>query len=295
MSRQSLRNSETINTRSMHFETLHHLLRQTHLLFKQRVAGILSQSLVIRDWLTGHYLVEFEQKGLDYAQYGDRLLYHLTEELAKRGLPGMSPTRLADCREFYLTHPELATEIAKLSEMLAEESRTAQQFQALSENADAWTLPAAALFKTLAGEMNLKNALLDHLQQFLLGLNTGFCFEDRQKSFLSGPRHYKIDLLFYHRILKCTVLVVLRTHRFKPEDAVRMNFHLRAHRENSLAEGDNPPVGIILCTWKNEAVVRYATGAVKELSLVRRYLEQLPAEGMLRDFLIREWKQMGKV
>ncbi len=271
----------------MHFETLHHLLRQTHLLFKQRVAGVLSQSLVIRDWLTGHYLLEFEQKGLDNAQYGDRLLHRLAEELAQRGLTSMSPADLAGRRAFYLTHPQLAPEIAKLSEMLAEESRITQQFQALSEDADAWTLPADALCKTLSGEMNLKNALLDRLQQFLLGLNTGFCFEARQKSFLTGARHYKIDLLFYHRILKCPVLVVLRTHRFKPEDAVRMNFHLRAHRENSLAEGDNPPVGIILCTWKSGVVVRYATGAVKELSLVRRYMEQLPQDGALRDFLMR--------
>ena len=270
----------------MRFENLHHLLRQTHLLFQQRIAGAMSQSLVVRNWLIGHYLLEFEQKGLDYAYYGDRLLHRLAEELAKSGLQGMSRTDLAMCREFHLTHPQLATEIAKLPELLAEENHTAQKFQALSEDAEAWTLPAATLSGTLFGETYPKDALLDRLQQFLLGPGNGFCFEARQKSILSGGRRYKIDLLFYHRILKCPVLVVLRTHRFKPEDAARMNFHLRAYRENSLAEGDNPPVGIILCTWQNEAVVRYATGALKDPILVRRYLAQLPEEGVLRDFLL---------
>ncbi|NUO02976.1 MAG: DUF1016 family protein [Saprospiraceae bacterium] len=270
----------------MHFETLHQLLHQTHLLLRQRVAGMLSQSLLIRNWLIGHHLVEFEQKGLDYAQYGDRLLPRLAGELAKSGLPGMPHATLVLCRNFYLTHPQLAPEIAKFPEILAEEHQKAQQFQILSESADAWTLPADVLCSVFFGETNLKNTLLNRLQQFLLSLDNGFCFEARQKSFLTGTRHYKIDLLFYHRLLKCPVLIVLRTHRFKPEDAVRMNYHLRAHRENGLAEGDNPPVGIILCTWQDEAVVRYATGAVKELSLVRRYMALLPAERVLRDFLL---------
>jgi len=276
----------------MHFDALHQLIYQTHLLLRQRLAGTLSQSLIIRNWLTGHYLVEFEQKGLNDEQSGDRLLSRLAEELAKNGLPGLSHNNLALCRAFYLTHPQLASEIAKLSEILAEENRSTQQFQALSEDSEVWTLPANALFSAFFGEVNLKNALLDCLQQFLPGLNTGFCFEARERSFLTETRRYKIDLLFYHRILKCPVLLVLRTHRFKPEDAARMNFHLRAHRENCLAEGDNPPVGIILCIWKNEAVVRYATGALKQLSLVRRYLAQLPEEKVLKDFLIREWKRI---
>ena len=79
-------------------------------------------------------------------------------------------------------------------------------------------------------ESNLEKALLEHLQTFLLELGNGFCFEARQKSFLIDNRRYKIDLLFYHRILKCHVVVDLKTRQFEPEDAGQMNFYLNYHR-----------------------------------------------------------------
>jgi hypothetical protein len=87
--------------------------------------------------------------------------------------------------------------------------------------------------------------LLDHLQGFLLELGTGFCFEARQKSFLIDNRRYKVDLLFYHRILKCHVMIDLKTDEFSHEYAGQMNFYLNYHKDNDMQESDNPPVGII--------------------------------------------------
>ena len=118
-------------------------------------------------------------------------------------------------------------------------------------------------------EKALEKALLDHLQAFLLELGTGFCFEARQKSFLIDNRRYKIDLLFYHRILKCHVMIDLKTDEFTHEDAGQMNFYLNHHIDNEMQEGDNLPIGIILCSVKNETVVRYATGALDNQILYR--------------------------
>ena len=129
----------------------------------------------------------------------------------------------------------------------------------------------------------------------MLELGNGFCFEARQKSFLIDNRRYKIDLLFYHRVLKCHVVIDLKTRQFEHEDAGQMNFYLNYHRENFMTEGDNPPVGIILCTYKNEAVVRYATGALDNQLFISRYMLQLPGEEVLRNFLMEEKKRLGEL
>lgn len=137
-------------------------------------------------------------------------------------------------------------------------------------------------------EKALERALLDHLQTFLLELGTGFCFEARQKSFLIDNRRYKVDLLFYHRILKCHVVIDLKVDEFTHEDAGQMNFYLNYHIENEMQEGDNPPIGIILCALKNETVVRYATGALDNQIFVSKYMLQLPDEKTLLNFINQE-------
>lgn len=139
-------------------------------------------------------------------------------------------------------------------------------------------------------EKILEKALLDHLENFLLELGTGFCFEARQKSFMIDNRRYKIDLLFYHRVLKCHVMVDLKTNEFSYEDAGQMNFYLNHHIENEMQEGDNPPIGIILCAVKNETIVRYATGALDNQIFVSKYMLQLPDENTLLNFINQEKK-----
>ncbi len=141
-------------------------------------------------------------------------------------------------------------------------------------------------------EKALEKALLDHLQTFLLELGTGFCFEARQKSFLIDNRRYKVDLLFYHRILKCHVMIDLKTQEFMHEDAGQMNFYLNHHIENEMQEGDNPPIGIILCSVKNETVVRYATGALDNQIFVSKYMLQLPDEKTLLNFINKEKRHL---
>jgi predicted nuclease of restriction endonuclease-like (RecB) superfamily len=134
-------------------------------------------------------------------------------------------------------------------------------------------------------ENDLEQAIINHLQKFLIEMGRGFCFEARQKRITINNRHFKIDLVFYHRILKCHVLIDLKLGEFDHSDAGQMNLYLNYYSENELTSGDNPPVGIILCTYKDSSLVRYATGGLSQEIFVSKYLLQLPSEEELRKII----------
>ncbi|OGR53652.1 MAG: cytoplasmic protein [Elusimicrobia bacterium RIFCSPLOWO2_02_FULL_39_32] len=137
-------------------------------------------------------------------------------------------------------------------------------------------------------ESLLETELVDHLQKFLLELGRGFCFEARQKRITVNNQHYYIDLVFYHRILKCHVLIDLKVREFAHTDAGQMNFYLNYMNENEMEKNDNPPVGIILCTHDNKAEVKYATAGINNRLFVSRYMLQLPTENELKAFLQKD-------
>lgn len=134
-------------------------------------------------------------------------------------------------------------------------------------------------------ETDLETALLDHIQSFLLELGNGFCFEARQKRITLDNEHDRVDLVFYHRILRCHALIDLKVRKFRSSDAGQMNFYLNYFRENVMAEGDNPPVGLILCTDREETRVKYATAGMDNQMFVSKYLTALPSEEKIREFL----------
>jgi hypothetical protein len=136
-------------------------------------------------------------------------------------------------------------------------------------------------------ESDLETAIIEHLQTFLVELGRGFCFEARQKRITFDNEHYFIDLVFYHRILKCHVLVDLKIGAFSHADAGQMNVYLNYYREQEMTEGDNPPVGLILCAQKNDTLVRYATTGMAEQLFVSKYQMNLPSEEELQQ-LVRE-------
>jgi predicted nuclease of restriction endonuclease-like (RecB) superfamily len=131
-------------------------------------------------------------------------------------------------------------------------------------------------------ENDLESALMEHLQTFLLELGHGFCFEGRQKRFTIDNEHYYVDMVFYHKYLRCQVLIDLKVGKFSHQDAGQMNFYLSYFAENETAVGDNPPIGIILCTDKNETVVKYATTKIDHDLFISKYLVELPEEEELR-------------
>jgi predicted nuclease of restriction endonuclease-like (RecB) superfamily len=137
-------------------------------------------------------------------------------------------------------------------------------------------------------ESDLEGALVDHLQAFLLELGGDFAFLGRQYRVTVGGRHHFIDLLFFHRRLRCLVAIDLKIGAFGHEDAGQMNLYLNYLRENVALPDESPPVGIVLCADKDAEEVHYATGNLDHQVFVSRYLTRLPTEQQLLAWLAEE-------
>ena len=341
-----------------------------------RVATVANQALVLRNWLVGAYIVEFEQHGADRAKYGSRLLERLAADLKDKGVRGLGDPRvLRDCRVLFQTYPQIrgsvtrefpalpeqpaeqpekrgastresatpleATQILQLSwtklqeliridnplkrafyeneclrgnwsvrqlqrqigSLLFERTGLSTDRQAVAERArkqerqepladilrDPYILEFAGLAERHEySENDMEGALLDHLQRFLLELGRGFCFEARQFRMTEGRKHHRVDLVFYHRRLRCHVLIDLKVRPFQPGDAGQMNFYVNWFKANMMESGDNPPVGMLLCSDHDGAEVEFATAGMDRQLFVSRYLTALPSVEQMRAFLERD-------
>lgn len=140
-------------------------------------------------------------------------------------------------------------------------------------------------------EHNLEDALISHLQEFILELGKGFCFEARQKRIIIDDEYYYPDLVFYNRILHCGVIIELKNEEFSHENLGQLNAYVSYYKENEMQPGDNPPVGILLCTRKGKKMVEYALAGMDNQLFVSTYMLQLPDKKTLEDFLL---KQLGE-
>jgi predicted nuclease of restriction endonuclease-like (RecB) superfamily len=143
------------------------------------------------------------------------------------------------------------------------------------------------------GESALEDALLDKLQAFLLELGHGFCFEARQKRLVIGGEHFFVDLVFYHRVLKCHVLVELKTDAFQHEHLGQLNAYVSYYRKTQMTEGDQPPVGILLCTAKNHELVEFALAGMANTLFVSRYQVRLPGKEEMTAFVQRAVEELS--
>jgi len=365
----------------MNFEQLIHSCEQAHYYLQRTAVSKVNQSLTIRNWLFGHYIVEYEQKGEDRAKYGDQLLKVLAKDLKRKSIKGLSKRNLHYFCQFYLMYPATGQLITSMSlpksivQTLSAQSETVKKesdrtdvdpqvlisrlsfshiielmgeknpgkrlyyeveaimgnwsvrqlkrqmgsllyertglstdkkvlIQDINKTLDSSTPeeimrdPYVFEFvglepKETFAESDLEEALINHLQVFLLELGKGFCFEARQKRLTIDGDYYYVDLVFYHRILKCHVLIELKTRKFKHTDAGQMNFYLNYYKDNEISESDNPPVGIVLCTDKKTSTVKYATGSLDSQLFVSRYQVQLPTAKELEEFIKQDIKILG--
>jgi predicted nuclease of restriction endonuclease-like (RecB) superfamily len=134
-------------------------------------------------------------------------------------------------------------------------------------------------------ESELEEALIFHLEHFLLELGNDFAFVARQKRLRVGNEWYRIDLLFFHRSLRALILIDLKLGKFTHADAGQMNLYLNYAREHWIYEGESQPIGLILCSERNEAVAHYALGNLSNTVLAREYRLSLPSEELLADEL----------
>ncbi len=144
----------------------------------------------------------------------------------------------------------------------------------------------------LIEESELEQALINQLQEFILELGYGFCFEARQKRILIGDEYYFIDLVFYHRILKCHVLIELKTEKANHEHIGQLKTYLNFYKKNVCQPDDNPPVGILLVTKQNKTLVEYAIADSDKDIFVSQYLLQLPDKEQLATFINDELKKL---
>lgn len=353
----------------MKYDALITAIADAHQETRHEAAGAVNRHLILRNWLIGLYIKDYEQNGEDRAAYGTRLLIRLSADLKSQSVSGVSPDMLERMRLLYDIYPQLGAEISaplvrKLSAgtthpaISAPAVRKSNQDQPIplpakkllklswthlaelvrlddpwkrafyeneclkgnwskrqlqrqigsllyertglssdkekvinrareeaSESPQSFTDiirdPYILEFAGLAEkpsylEKDLETALLDHLQTFLLELGSGFCFEARQKRITVGNEHDYIDLVFYHRILRCHLLIDLKTRKFEHGDAGQMNFYLNYWKDRMMEDGDNPPVGLLLCTDRSETKVEYATAGLDRQFFVSRYLVALP-------------------
>jgi predicted nuclease of restriction endonuclease-like (RecB) superfamily len=142
--------------------------------------------------------------------------------------------------------------------------------------------------KDVMYESDLEQALIDHLEEFLLELGHGFCFEAKQKRITIGGKYYFIDLVFYHRVLKCHVLIDLKMKEVEHENIGQLKTYINYYKKNIMLPGDNPPVALLLVTENNKELVEYAVADSDQDLFVSKYILELPTTKQLEDFIRKE-------
>lgn len=351
------------------FDELSDYVLRTHQYAQTAAIRAVNQFATMRNWLIGCYIVEYEQKGKDRAQYGERLLKRLEENVNCRGL---NETLFRVSRSFYLeysqirelfsgekyatashefekcaipsqkfiTPPERVVShlsFSHIREILTEKDPLGRFFYETECIKGCWSVkelrrqmatnlyfrsgisrnpqilldsigkqPDNALMdirqpftfeflgldaKEAYTEKDLENSLLTHLEEFLLELGKGFCFEARQKRIIIDDEYYFADLVFYHRILHCNIICELKNDEFKHEYLGQLNAYVSYYKDNEMHEGDNPPVGILLCTKKGKKMVEYAIAGMSNQLFVSTYMLQLPDKNSLENFLLKKLKE----
>lgn len=186
----------------------------------------------------------------------------------------------------YFERSGLSKDKEKLSAMV-------QQQAVILQAKDIINTPFAIEFlglnqQALVSETDLEQAIIDHLINFLRELGQGFCFEDRQKRILIDDEYHFIDLVFYHRILKCHVLIDLKTEKFKHSHTGQINAYLNYYKNEVMQPDDNLPIGILLCTDKGNTMVKYATAGLDQNIFVQKYMVALPDKKELEAYLRKE-------
>lgn len=248
-------------------------------------------------WQIGKSIVE-EQNGEERAEYGTGLLKELSNQMTRDFGKGFTVANLKNMRQFYLTFPNSYALRSELSWthyrlLMRVENENARQFYMEEAVKSQWsTRQLERQINTFFYESDLEQALITHLQKFLLELGRGFSFVARQKRITFDGRHFRIDLVFYNYILKCFVLIDLKIGDLTHQDLGQMQMYVHYYERELMNEGDNPPIGIVLCADKSDAVVRYTLPEGETQVFASKYKLYLPSEEELLKELKREYQAM---
>ena len=233
-----------------------------------------NQTLVETYRNIGRYIVEFEQKGQKKAEYGSRLLTRLSKDLAQLHSKELSRRNLLKILNKGLDILELVRQ--------GQEPTVAKDVVK-----DPYVFEFPELPEQNYRETELENRLIEKLEQFFLELGQGFAFIGQQYRITLNNTHFYVDLVFYHRILKCFVLIDLKTRAVNHQDIDQINLYLNYFKAEENVEDDNEPIGIVLATDRDEIMVEYATGSISNQLFVSRYQLYLPDVEVLKAELRR--------
>ncbi len=386
-----MKNNETQMSQNNDFDGLVAHIQQTQDVLQNNARLVINRHVTAKAWLTGYYIVEYEQKGADRAKYGEQLLKKLAEKLKDKKTFSYRTLRLY--RQFYLVYNRLGlpikkylcgnlsigqsviaklkssqnegliiwqSVIAKSSDVVGNEVwvdpqelfdklsfthlaailpisdplerafyetmaiRGTWSVRELQRQIDSnyyfrsgWSQKPEALAKLVEGkaetdtlaldikspftfeflglqakdvveESDLETALITHLQDFILELGMGFCFEERQKKMLIDDRYFKADLVFYHRILKRHVIIELKANRLNYADAAQLHLYLAYYRKNIMLPDDNPPIGILLCSEVGQEMAEYSLLDLDESVFISKYQLNVPSKERMTEFLRKE-------
>lgn len=386
-----MKNNETQMSQNNDFDGLVAHIQQTQDVLQNNARLVINRHVTAKAWLTGYYIVEYEQKGADRAKYGEQLLKKLAEKLKDKKTFSYRTLRLY--RQFYLVYNRLGlpikkylcgnlsiwqsviaklqssqnegliiwqSVIAKSSDGVGNEVwvdpqklfdklsfthlaailpitdplerafyetmaiRGTWSVRELQRQIDSnyyfrsgWSQKPEALAKLVEGkaetdtlaldikspftfeflglqakdvveESDLETALITHLQDFILELGMGFCFEERQKKMLIDDRYFKADLVFYHRILKRHVIIELKANRLNYADAAQLHMYLAYYRKNIMQPDDNPPIGILLCSEVGQEMAEYSLLDLDESVFISKYQLNVPSKERMTEFLRKE-------
>lgn len=296
---------------------------------RRQVATSVNTILVQTYWNVGQYIVEFEQNGEEYANYGSNLLNRLSKDLTLAYGKGFGRSNLFYIRKLYLTFPNSGTLSHYLTwshyyEILKADSELEIKFYIKQCEKENWSVRELkrqmksmlfhrlALSKDKKGilaiaekgaevqhpkdiikdpyvleflnipqnyqylEGELEQKLIGNLQSFLLELGKGFAFIGQQYKISLAGKHFFVDLVFYHRILKCFVLIDLKRGEVNHQDIGQMNLYLNYFRKEENVTDDNEPIGIVLGAYKDQILVEYATENISNQLFVSKYQLYLP-------------------
>lgn len=388
MKKKSGISAKNTNPPALDFGQLVSAIRHVHDELAAQASQAVNASLTLRNWLIGFHVEEYERKGVDRAEYGDKLMDTLADKLTQHGVSRCDRREIYRYRQFYLTYPQIVesvtpqlqlllgrpnlaranatllaagqnsveptpqfridgktlisrlsfTHIVELLNLDDASKRTFYEVECIQGN---WSVrelrrqihslyfercglstdkkklsklaqqgaeqasPVLAvrdpyIFEFLGltprevmSESHLEDQLISKIEEFLLELGHGFCFEARQKRILIGDEHYFIDLVFYHRILKCHVLVELKLAEFSHENIGQLNTYVSWYKKHVMQEGDNPPIGILLCTRKKHSLAEFALAGMDNQLFVSKYQLELPRREAIERFLTEKLHEAG--
>ncbi len=282
--------------------SLHTDIRQILEHARNRTRSAINSAMVEAYWLIGKRIVEEEQQGENRAQYGKRTLETLTAELSQEFGTGFSYANLRNFRQFYLTYPDQQICYTLCSKLSWSHNRlimrvndpAARDYYLQACASEQWSVRQLERSVKTHDYRRLLSSQSDKLSQPQdqepadSELARGFSFVARQMRISTETSHFYLDLVFYNYLLKCFVIIDLKTGKLSHQDIGQMDMYVRMFDDLKRGKDDNPTIGIILCEDKDETIVRYSVLQENQQLFASKYQRILPTEAELSAELERE-------